>query len=264
MPITLDAHTVPPDRVRLFGVEIDPIGMREAVARLQEWIHEPQSLCRFVVTPNVDHVVMLHYSEQLRNAYAAADMVTADGMPVVVASRWLGRPLPERVTGADLVPALFAAADSTRPLRVFLLGAALGVADRAARRIESRWPSVNVVGTCSPPLGFEKDPEENCRILAQIAAVHPDVVVIGLGAPKQEYWVHAHRDRLSAKVALCVGATIDFLAGEKPRAPAWMGRIGIEWMHRLLSEPRRLFKRYARDAFVFPQLVWREWRRPCV
>ena len=264
MLMTSNVNAVAPERVQLFGIEIDPIGMQQAVARLQEWIHEPQSICRFVVTPNVDHVVMLQQSEPLRNAYAAADMITADGMPVVVASRLLGHPLPERVTGADLVPALFASADSARPLRVFLLGAAAGVADRAARRIETQWPNVSIVGTCSPPLGFEKDPEENRHILAQIAAAHPDVVVIGLGAPKQEHWVHAHRDRLSAKVALCVGATIDFLAGEKPRAPAWMGRIGIEWMHRLLSEPRRLFSRYARDAFIFPQLVWREWRRPCV
>ena len=252
-----------PERVRLFGVEIDPVGMREAVSCLHEWIAAPQSVCRFVVTPNVDHIVMLQHSEPLRNAYAAADLVTADGMPVVVASRWLGRPLPERVTGADLVPALFSAADPKRPLRVFLLGAALGVAERAASRIEATWKCVTVVGTYSPPLGFEKNADENRHILAQIAAVHPDVVVVGLGAPKQEQWVHAHRDRMAAKVALCVGATIDFLAGEKSRAPAWMGRVGIEWMHRLLSEPRRLFKRYVRDAFVFPRLVWREWRRPC-
>jgi N-acetylglucosaminyldiphosphoundecaprenol N-acetyl-beta-D-mannosaminyltransferase len=203
---------------------------------------------------------MLQESEPLRKVYATADLVTADGMPVVVASRWLGHPLPERVTGADLVPALFASGDSTQPIRVFLLGAAPGVADRAARQIEAQWPGVRVVGTCSPPMGFEKDPGENRHILAEIAAVHPDILVVGLGAPKQEFWVHAHRDRIAAKVALCVGATIDFLAGEKPRAPSWMGKLGIEWLHRLCSEPKRLFRRYAHDAYVFPQLVWREWR----
>ncbi len=85
------------------------------------------------------------------------------------------------------------------------------------------------------------------------------MLVVGLGAPKQELWVHAHRDQISAPVALCVGAAIDFLAGEKPRAPRWMRRIGIEWMHRLASEPRRLAMRYLRDAWIFPQLVWREW-----
>ena len=108
---------------------------------------------------------------------------------------------------------------------------------------------------------FEKDYEENQRILQLIEQAEPDLLVVGLGAPKQELWVHAHRDRLHAKVALCVGATIDFLAGEKARAPRWMRRMRLEWLHRLLSEPRRLAKRYARDAWVFPQLVWGEWRR---
>jgi N-acetylglucosaminyldiphosphoundecaprenol N-acetyl-beta-D-mannosaminyltransferase len=86
------------------------------------------------------------------------------------------------------------------------------------------------------------------------------VVVVGLGAPKQELWVHRHRNDISAPVALCVGATIDFLAGEKKRAPKLVQRLGLEWLHRMLSEPRRLVKRYARDAWIFPQLVWREWR----
>lgn len=249
-----------PERVKLFGVGIDPVDMPAAIARLQVWIEEPQGKCRYVVTPNVDHVVMLQESEKLREVYGDADLVTADGMPVVVASRWLGHPLPARVTGADLVPALFTAAKSERPLRVFLLGAAPGVAERAAKRIEDQWPGVRVVGMYSPPIGFEKDAAENRHILAEVAAVHPDLLVVGLGAPKQEFWVHAHRDRIVAKVALCVGATIDFLAGEKPRAPSWMGKLGVEWLHRLCTEPRRLFKRYAHDAYVFPQLVWREWR----
>ncbi len=112
----------------------------------------------------------------------------------------------------------------------------------------------------SPPLGFERDEAENERILAAVAALKPDLVVLGLGAPKQELWIHAHADRLEAKVALCIGATIDFLAGEKRRAPRWMRRVGLEWFHRLSSEPGRLAKRYLRDAWVFPQLVWRDWR----
>ncbi len=133
------------------------------------------------------------------------------------------------------------------------------MADRAAQNIEERWPAVHVVGAYSPPLGFEKDSQQNQIIVKMIAAARPDVLVVGLGAPKQELWVHAHRDQVSAPVALCVGAAIDFLAGEKPRAPRWMRRIGIEWLHRMVSEPRRLAIRYLRDAWIFPQLVWREW-----
>ncbi|MCC7424248.1 MAG: WecB/TagA/CpsF family glycosyltransferase [Planctomycetaceae bacterium] len=248
-------------RVKLFGIEIDPLRQHEAVARLIEWIDEPASEgCRYVVTPNVDHTRLLRDNAALRDAYAEADMVLADGMPVVLASRLLRKPLPERVTGADLVPALFDAASESRPLTAYLLGAGPGVAERAARNIEAKWPAVKVVGTYSPPLGFEKDEAENMSILQRIAECRPDVLVVGLGAPKQELWVHRHRRQIAARTAYCVGATIDFLAGEKSRAPRWMQRSGLEWIHRVATEPRRLFGRYAHDAWVFPQLVFREWR----
>jgi N-acetylglucosaminyldiphosphoundecaprenol N-acetyl-beta-D-mannosaminyltransferase len=252
--------------VRLFGMEVDVLTMRETVDAVLAWSRAPRgAACRFVVTPNVDHAVIFQTNEQLRAAYAAASLVLADGAPVVVASRLLRRALPERVPGSDLAPALFQRVaghrtEAAEPLRVFLLGAGPGVAERAAANIAVRWPGVDVVGTLSPPLGFERDAAENDRILAAIAAVQPDVVLVGFGAPKQELWIHAHAERLEAKVALCIGATIDFLAGEKRRAPKWMRRLGIEWLHRLATEPKRLAKRYARDAWIFPQLVWREWR----
>jgi N-acetylglucosaminyldiphosphoundecaprenol N-acetyl-beta-D-mannosaminyltransferase len=248
------------DRIKLFGIEIDPLRMAQAVERLSGWLDGPRDRCRYVVTPNCDHVVLLGEHEGLRSAYRDADLVLVDGMPVVWASRLLRRPVPERVTGADLVPALFDAASAARPLTAYLLGALPGVAERAASRVARQWPHVRITGTYSPPFGFERDTAESAAILDRIAAAEPDVLVVGLGAPKQECWVRAHRDRLRAGVALCVGATIDFLAGEKARAPVWMRRCGLEWFHRMLSEPRRLVRRYARDARIFPQLVWREWR----
>ena len=247
-------------RVRLFGLEIDAVRMGEAVARLLDWVNAPTGQCKYVVTPNADHAVMFQDQPALRAAYATASLVLADGMPVVMASRILKRRLPERVTGSDLVPALFAAANPDSGLRVFLLGALPGVAPRAAANIERRWPHVKVVDVYSPPLGFEHQTAENEAILARIAAAAPDVLVVGLGAPKQEIWVHQHRLRLRVPVALCAGAAIDFLAGEKPRAPRWMRSAGLEWLHRLASEPRRLALRYVRDAWIFPRLVWREWR----
>ncbi|MCA9189117.1 MAG: WecB/TagA/CpsF family glycosyltransferase [Pirellulaceae bacterium] len=247
-------------RVHLFGVQIDALTMTQAVRQLQDWIFGSEVTCHYVVTPNVDHTVMLQERSDLRAAYADASLILADGAPVVLASRLLGKTLPERVTGSDLVPTLFAAATPERPITVFLLGAAEGVADRAKENIERRWPAVKVVGTFSPPLGFEKSDAANEDIIRRVAAAQPDCLVVGLGAPKQELWVHQHHRQLSAKIALCVGATIDFLAGEKPRAPVWMQKSGLEWVHRLASEPRRLFKRYARDAVVFPKIVYREWR----
>jgi N-acetylglucosaminyldiphosphoundecaprenol N-acetyl-beta-D-mannosaminyltransferase len=232
-------------RVSLFGCQIDAVRMPQAVDRVYQWIKQPSGKCRYVVTPNVDHVVQLQTDERLRRAYDDASLVVADGMPVVWASRLLRRPLPERVTGADLV-------------RVYLLGAGPGVAERAAERIVGRWPAVDICGTYSPPFGFEKNHAENDVILSRIAAARPDVLVVGLGAPKQELWVHAHQARIQAVVALCVGATIDFLACEKQRAPTWMRSAGLEWLHRVATEPRRLFMRYLKDAWLFPRLIWRE------
>lgn len=249
--------------IRLFGMDINVADMQTAACTVLGWCKssEPPQ-CRYVVTPNVDHVVMFQSRADLRDTYADASLVVADGFPVVLASKLLRRPLPERVAGSDLVPAVFEAASKSGepPLRVFLLGAGPGVAERAADRIHRRWSGVRVVGTYSPPLGFEHDTAENAAIIDRIAAAEADLLIIGLGAPKQELWVHRHASMLPVRAALCVGATIDFLAGEKARSPRWMQRAGLEWVHRLVSEPRRLAKRYLRDAWIFPRLVWREWR----
>ena len=201
---------------------------------------------------------MFQERPELRAAYADAALVLADGAPIVLASRMVGRSLPERVAGSDLVPRLLAT--TRRPLRVYLL-ARPGVAEQAAANIRRQWPNVVVVDIYSPPLGFEQDDAENERILAQVAAAAPDLLIVGFGAPKQELWVHRHQHCLQAKVAaLC--RRNDRLSGRPPAAsPVWMRHAGLEWLHRVLTEPRRLAGRYARDAWVFPQLVWREWRR---
>ena len=243
----------------MFGVEIDAIDMREAIETVKTWVASPETGCRFVVTPNVDHAVLLQQQDALRAAYEDAGLILADGHPIVWASRLLGTPLPERVPGSDLVPRLFDAVDKGEILRVFLLGAMPGVGEVAASNIRLHWPRVEPVGVYSPPFGFENDAQECDEILQKISAAHPDVVIVGLGAPKQELWVHKHLERIDAKCALCVGATIDFLAGEKKRAPRWMQKSGIEWLHRMCSEPKRLVKRYAKDAWIFPQLVFRQW-----
>jgi N-acetylglucosaminyldiphosphoundecaprenol N-acetyl-beta-D-mannosaminyltransferase len=269
-PTTPQKGTVPDrSRARLFGFEVDRLRMSEAVDQLLKWTEIRDGACRFVVTPNADHAVVYQENEELRRAYAAASLILVDGMPLLLAAKLLRRGVPERVPGSDLVPALFAAvtarheaADRTvnRDLNVYLLGAGPGVAKRAAERIEATWRGVKVVGCYSPPLGFEKDGAENDAILERIAAANCHVLVVGLGAPKQELWVAKHQERIAAPVALCVGATIDFLAGEKARAPVWMRRVGLEWAHRLASEPRRLARRYLRDAVQLPQLLWRELR----
>lgn len=244
----------------LFGMQIHRLTLDQAAKQVLTWASsESQGACKYVVTPNVDHAVMFQERPDLRAAYSDASLVLADGAPIVAAARLLGRALPERVAGSDLAPRLFDLAQSDgAPLTVFLLGAAPGVAARAAKRIEAHWPRVRVVGVSSPPLGFDNDPAICDALLAEVAAAKPDVLLLGLGAPKQELWIHKHAPRIQAKTALCIGATIDFLAGERQRAPRWMQQTGTEWLHRLASEPKRLAKRYARDARIFPMLVVRE------
>jgi N-acetylglucosaminyldiphosphoundecaprenol N-acetyl-beta-D-mannosaminyltransferase len=250
-----------PEPVELFGINLHPCRMSEAVDELCGWIAAPSNgRCRYVVTPNVNHAVLLQRHDEFAQVYAEADFVLADGAPIVLFSRVFGRRVPERVAGSDLVPRLFDRSQIGAPIRVYLLGARPEVNERATRAVEARWPGVRVVGRDSPPQGFEHDDAENARILAQIEAAQPDVLIVGLGAPKQELWVHRHSDRIRAKVALCVGATIDFLAGEKSRAPHWMRRSGLEWVHRVALEPRRLSGRYLRDGLALPGLVFRELR----
>ena len=245
----------------LFGIEIDAVRMGDAVQKLRKWVFESEESdrCRFVVTPNVDHTVLLSENEKFQVAYENADMVLADGHPIVWASKLLRRPLPERVPGSELVPKLFDSYSKAGHLKVFLLGAAEGVAAKAAEKMKEQWPNVETVGVYSPPMGFQNDPEETNYILGRIALCRPDVVVVGLGAPKQEIWVSENIEQVCANVALCVGATIDFLAGEKQRAPVWMQKSGVEWLHRMLSEPKRLISRYAKDAVLFPRIVFRQW-----
>lgn len=250
-------------KIRLFNIDIDPLTMHETVEKISHWIQSDEVCNHYVVTPNVDHIVNLHSNPAFKQAYAGASLIVADGRPVVLASKLLGKSLPEVVPGSDLVPAIFDyfQHQENQPLSVFLLGAMPGVAEKARENIHQQWPNVNVVGLFSPNFGFEKSAEQSLQICDMVSATKADVVVFGVGAPKQELWSKQYAQHLNAKVILCVGATIDFLAGEKARAPVWVRKIGMEWLHRMMSEPKRLAKRYLVDAFIFPMLVLKEWKR---
>ncbi|MEZ0318307.1 MAG: WecB/TagA/CpsF family glycosyltransferase [Methylophilaceae bacterium] len=250
-------------KINIFGITLNPLTMEEAVDYASTWIKYSESDCKFIVTPNVNCVVLLSKNQGYRDAFENAAMVVADGKPVVLAARMFGESIPGTVTGSDLVPAIFQHFhDAAKTeLKVFLLGALPGVAEVAAQKIEQTYKYVKVTGLYSPPFGFEKDAEECERICELITASGADFLLIGLGAPKQATWVNQYAKKLPVKVAICAGATIDFLAGNKPRAPKWMSRMGVEWFYRMATEPKRLFKRYAHDAFVFPRLVLREWKR---
>ena len=247
------------DRSAIFGINIDRVTMDQAIDRLRSWINQQERTCRYVVTPNLDHAVQLQTNESLREAYRAASLVVADGWPLVTASRIFRDPLPERVAGSDLVPAIFHALNESKSGgTVYLLGAAPGVAEHAARKIEQRWPRVKVVGTHSPPFGFDKNPVQSQDAIQRINHCSPDVLVVGLGAPKQELWLKQYQSQLSVGVAIAAGGTIDFLAGRQTRAPRWVQKLRMEWSHRLLTNPGRLTGRYARNAWHLPRLLLQE------
>lgn len=248
-------------RAHVFGVNIDLITMNDTVKTVLGWLKETNTKCKFVITPNVDHIVTVQTHQGLRGAYADASLVVTDGRPVFWAANLLGAKLPEPIPGSDLAPAIFDFVQANQiPIKVFLLGAMPGVADRAKSIMAQQWPIVEVVGTLSPPFGFDKNEIESSAICDVVNASGAELLLIGLGAPKQELWIHKHAARLTAKAALCIGATIDFIALEKPRAPIWMRKAGLEWLHRLISEPKRLAKRYLIDAIEFPKIVFNEWR----
>ena len=243
--------------VNIFGVQICPLTFDEAADTVIGLIVDGKR-GHFVVTPNVNHLVLFQDDADFRSAYGKASLVLPDGRYIILVSKLLGRPLPETVNGSDLVPAIMDRFESSGRLTVFLLGAMPGIAEEAAANIESRWRNVRVVGTYSPPVGFENDPEENRWIIDRVNEVSPDLLVVGVTPPRQEIWVSRHAPELDASVSICAGATIDFLAGAKPRAPRWMQRSGMEWIFRALSEPRRLIPRYFRDGRALLRLLYYE------
>jgi N-acetylglucosaminyldiphosphoundecaprenol N-acetyl-beta-D-mannosaminyltransferase len=194
-----------------------------------------------VFTPNVDHVVSAESDEALRHSYARASLSLADGMPVVWAARLLGRPVPEKISGSDLVgPLLDRAAASG--FRVYLLGSAPAVAARAAGLLRAR--GVEVCGVDSPFLRDPHSAAERQPIVERMRVARPQLVLVAFGSPKQELFIDEARAELPAAVFLGIGASLDFLAGAVRRAPRWMSRWGLEWLYRLVQEPRRLWRRY--------------------
>lgn len=212
----------------------------------------------YIVTPNVDHLIEYRRNGAYQTACDAAALRLADGMPIVWASRLLGRSLPARVAGSDLLPALCRMAASNG-CTVFLLGGAAGVAQQAAARLTERFPGLRIAGVHAPPERFASDGAAALEAVRIVNAVKPALLFVGLGAPKQELWVHRHWSRLDVTVAVCCGAAIDFAAGTQVRAPRWMQWAGLEWVWRLAREPGRLWRRYlVRDA-AFMGIFLREW-----
>lgn len=239
------------------GIEIDNLTFAEALERIVTIAKQHRS--QYVVTPNVDHIVRLQEDADFLKIYQGAALSVVDGMPIVWASHWLGNPLKERVTGADLLPRLCEVA-AQRGLSVYFLGAAPGVAQLAADKLQVQYPGLTVAGLYSPPFGFETDAVECQNIIELVNRCEPDILFVGLGSPKQERWIAQYQASLKVGVMLGIGAAIAFAAGVEKRAPLVMQKTGTEWLHRLAHNPRRLGGRYWQD-FGFFKIVYRTWRQ---
>ncbi len=230
-----------PERGNVLGVAVSSLTLEDAVARIADFVDRRRRA--YVCVTGVHGVMECRRDPGLRDIHNRAALVTPDGMPLVWFRRLCGDRRIGRVYGPDLMRAV-TAASVARGYRHFYYGGAEGVADHLAATLTAAHPGLRVVGTLCPP--FRKlAPEEDRAEIAAINAAHPDIVWVGLSTPKQEIWMAEHRAALDAPVLIGVGAAFDFLAGTKRQAPAWLGRHGLEWLFRLCSEPRRLWRRYA-------------------
>jgi N-acetylglucosaminyldiphosphoundecaprenol N-acetyl-beta-D-mannosaminyltransferase len=237
------------------GVEIAAVSEKDTVDRVLTALAGGAG--GWLCTANLDILRQCRRSEELRGLVAGADFVVADGMPLVWAGRALGSRLRERVPGSTLIVSLTAAAcDAGRS--VFLLGGNPGTADAAAAELTRRNPSLRVCGTLCPPFGFEQEPEWVDRIEQTLVAAAPDIAFVGLGFPKQERLIVSLLQRMPATWFVPCGISFSFLAGEVRRAPVVLQRLGLEWLHRLAQEPRRLCRRYLLQdiPFLVEMLYW--------
>lgn len=229
-----------PERTNILGVGVSAVNMQLALDQIACWIE--QRARDYVIVCPVYTVMMCQEQPALRELINRAGMVTPDGMPLVFLSRRMGQPHVGRVYGPDLMLA-FAEMAAERGYTSYFYGGAEGVPEQLADVLCARFPGLRVVGTTSPPYRELGVPEDDA-VIEQINASNPDVVWVGLGSPKQDYWIAQHRDRLNAPVLIGVGAAFDMHTGRLPQAPRWMQRSGLEWLFRLLAEPRRLWRRY--------------------
>ncbi len=245
--------TIP--RVDVLGVGISALTMQGAVDEITSWIENGQS--RYVCVTGVHGVMESQADPELRRIHNESGLTTPDGMPMVWCSRRAGVAKAERVYGPDLMLRLSEVA-ARRGWKSYFYGGKEGVADTLADRLRERFPSLRVVGTFSPPFRA-LTAEESAEVADRINAAEPDIVWVGLSTPKQERWMAENIDRLDASVLLGVGAAFDIHAGLLPQAPPWMQRNGLEWLFRLIKEPRRLWRRYLGNN---PRFIVRILRRP--
>ena len=241
-------------RIQMMGCAVDNLDMEESLAVVEGFIRSGRPHQHVVV--NVDKIVKASRDPGLRRIINDCDLINADGMPVVWASRLLGKPLKERVTGVDLFEALMARA-AQKGWRVFLLGAREEVVSGVARLYPARYPGLTIAGYRN---GYWR-PDEEEAVVAQIGAARPDILFVAISSPTKEAFLARYQAAMKVPFAMGVGGTFDVAVGHVKRAPVWMQKAGLEWFYRFLQEPRRMFRRYFIEDMAFVALFAREWVR---
>ena len=240
------------------NTEIDNFTMEETLDAVDNIIK--QNKCAYVVTPNVDHIVQLEKDKELQAVYKNASLVLTDGKPLIWISKLYRTPIKEKISGSDLFPLVCKMARDKK-YKMFFLGAAEGVADKAAENLKKRVPGLKVVGTYSPQYGFEKDKKMMQEIIEMIKEKKPDILIVGLGCPKQEKFMYNYCKELQVPISFGLGASFDFEAGNIKRAPKWMSNHGLEWLYRIFQDPKRLAKRYLVDDIAIVKLIFKYRRK---
>ncbi|TAE57209.1 MAG: glycosyltransferase [Nostocales cyanobacterium] len=238
-------------RINICGVEIDPYNFDQVLEKIVNHCLE-KGRPEYVVTPNAMHILTLQKDADFREIYKKAFLVVPDGVSLLWAAKFLKTPLNGRVNGTDLFEKLCAIA-AEKGLKVFLLGGRPGAAEKAKEVLENRHHNLRIVGTYCPEYGFETRPEELGLINFKIQSAAPDILFVGLGAPKQEKWIAKHYLSLKVPVSLGIGVSFELVSDMVNRAPVWMQKTGLEWLFRLLVEPQRLWKRYILGN---PAFIW--------
>ena len=249
----------PPAAVVILGIPFHNVSFADTLEWVRRRVHSRRPA--YIATANMDFVTQAWRDPELQRILLEADLVVADGIPIVWLSRLLGHPLKERVTGSDLVP-MFAELAAREGFSLYGLGGAEGVAEKALNILQERHPGMRIAGFFSPPKADILD-MDNAGILARLDAANPDILLVAFGGPKQEKWCNMHIRRWKVPVSIGIGGSLDFIAGAQKRAPRWVQRIALEWLWRMLSNPRRLFRRYvANIGFFFTamtRLCWLRW-----
>lgn len=243
---------MPLKRMRFMNTFLDNVTKAEAIMHIEKCIAEQR--VGHVITPNVDQIVRIERDPYFKKICENAELLLADGHPLLWIAKWYGTPVREKICGSDLVPALCEVA-AEKGYSVFLLGAAPGVAQKAADKLLQKLPNLKIAGTYSPPQGFEDDEAEKSKINQILLESHADMLFVGMGVPKQDIFIYENMGKYQIPMSFSIGGTIDFIAGVQHRAPKWMSNHGIEWLYRFFQDPKRMFKRYFINDMKIIQLA---------